>query len=160
MEGGPATTGSGAAHRVPRLAALPAGGGAAAPCVQAREQDDVERRGIAAGTVHNDRLYLIFYHGTRLHYFSSAAEEAEAIRRDAVAVQEARAARNSQPGLGPASPPPMGFGISVKTFCPSGPLISQARPSCKTAVAGTLFLATDGRSRNSRCARLSASRTG
>ena len=69
-----------------------------------------------------------------------------------------RDARNSQPGLGPVSLPPSGFAISVTTLWPSGPLISQARPFCQTAFADTLFVAADGRSRKSRCARSRASR--
>jgi hypothetical protein len=47
------------------------------------QQDDVDRRGIAAGAVHNGRLYLIFFHGARIHYFPSVVEEAESVIRSA-----------------------------------------------------------------------------
>ena len=45
--------------------------------------DNVERRGIAAGAVHNGKLYLIFFHGARLNYFPRNAEEAETVIRSA-----------------------------------------------------------------------------
>lgn len=47
------------------------------------QADDVERKGFATGAIVGDRLYLIFYHGTRVHYFQKNAEEAEAIMRSA-----------------------------------------------------------------------------
>jgi hypothetical protein len=47
------------------------------------QADDVERRGIAAGTVYEGRLYLIFFHGARLYYFPRHVDEAEAIIRSA-----------------------------------------------------------------------------
>jgi hypothetical protein len=43
------------------------------------QQDDVDRRGIAAGAIHGGRLYLIFFHGARIHYFPSVVEEAETV---------------------------------------------------------------------------------
>ena len=47
------------------------------------QADDVERRGIAAGTIHEGRLYLIFFHGARMHYFPRHLDEAEGIIRSA-----------------------------------------------------------------------------
>ena len=39
--------------------------------------DGLERQGLAVGAVHNKRLYLIFYVGTRLHYFPSYRDNVE-----------------------------------------------------------------------------------
>jgi hypothetical protein len=47
------------------------------------QADDVDRRGIAAGAIVSGKLYLIFFHGARIHYFPSNVEEVEAIIRSA-----------------------------------------------------------------------------
>lgn len=47
------------------------------------QADEVERKGIAVGTVHDGRLYLIFYHGARIHFFRKNLPEVEAIIRSA-----------------------------------------------------------------------------
>jgi len=43
------------------------------------QDDDLERRGVAAGTIHGGKLYLIFFHAARIHYFPSNIDEVEAI---------------------------------------------------------------------------------
>ena len=43
------------------------------------QADEVERKGVAAGTVHNGRLYLIYFHGARMHYFPKRAQEVERV---------------------------------------------------------------------------------
>jgi hypothetical protein len=43
------------------------------------QADEVERKGIATGAVHNGKLYLVFYHGARIHYFAKNLPEVEAI---------------------------------------------------------------------------------
>ena len=47
------------------------------------QADEVERKGIAAGTVHDGKLYLIFYHGARIHFFGKNLPEVEEIIRSA-----------------------------------------------------------------------------
>jgi len=47
------------------------------------QADEVERKGIAAGTVRDGKLYLIFYHGARIHFFAKNLAEVEAIIRSA-----------------------------------------------------------------------------
>ena len=47
------------------------------------QADEVERKGIATGTVHGGKLYLVFYHGARIHYFAKNLPEVEAIIRSA-----------------------------------------------------------------------------
>lgn len=44
-----------------------------------RTSSGVEKTGMAIGAVRNKKLNLIFYHGTRLHYFDRYKEEVEAI---------------------------------------------------------------------------------
>jgi hypothetical protein len=43
------------------------------------QTDDVERRGVAAGALYNNRLYLIFFHGAKLYYFGKDSPEVESI---------------------------------------------------------------------------------
>lgn len=47
------------------------------------QADEVERKGIATGTIHGGKLYLVFYHGARIHYFGKNLPEVEAIIRSA-----------------------------------------------------------------------------
>ncbi len=47
------------------------------------QADEVERQGVAAGAVHKGKLYLVFYHGARIHYFGKNLPEVEAIIRSA-----------------------------------------------------------------------------
>jgi hypothetical protein len=42
-------------------------------------QDEVDRDGIAVGTIHQGRLYMIFYDGARLHHFGLRRAQAERI---------------------------------------------------------------------------------
>jgi len=51
------------------------------------QADEVERKGIATGAVHEGKLYLVFYHGARIHYFGKNLPEVEAIIRSAKVVQ-------------------------------------------------------------------------
>ena len=46
--------------------------------------DEVERRGLAVGAIHKGRLFLVYYHGARIHYFGKNLPEVEAIIRSAV----------------------------------------------------------------------------
>ena len=43
------------------------------------QADEVERKGFATGTIHKGRLYLVFYHGARIHYFAKNLPEVERI---------------------------------------------------------------------------------
>jgi hypothetical protein len=43
------------------------------------QADEVERKGIATGAVHDGKLYLVFYHGARIHYFGKNLPAVEAI---------------------------------------------------------------------------------
>lgn len=43
------------------------------------QADEVERKGIATGAIHKGKLYLVFYHGARIHYFGKNLPEVEAI---------------------------------------------------------------------------------
>ena len=43
------------------------------------QADEVERKGIAVGTIHKGKLYLLFYHGARIHYFGKNLQEVEQI---------------------------------------------------------------------------------
>jgi hypothetical protein len=43
------------------------------------QADEVERMGVATGAIHKGKLYLVFYHGARLHYFGKNLPEVEAI---------------------------------------------------------------------------------
>ena len=43
------------------------------------QADEVERKGIAVGTIHQGKLYLAFYHGARIHYFGKNLPEVEAV---------------------------------------------------------------------------------
>jgi len=45
--------------------------------------DEVERKGFATGAIHKGKLYLVFYHGARIHYFGKNLAEVEAIIRSA-----------------------------------------------------------------------------
>jgi hypothetical protein len=47
------------------------------------QTDDVDRRGIAAGTIYKGQLYLIFFHAARIHYFPSNIEEVETVIKSA-----------------------------------------------------------------------------
>ena len=47
------------------------------------QADEVERKGIAVGAIHRGRLYLLFYHGARIHYFGKNLPEVEEIIRSA-----------------------------------------------------------------------------
>jgi hypothetical protein len=47
------------------------------------QADEVERRGLAVGAVHEGRLFLIFYHGAKIHYFAKNVDEVEAVIRSA-----------------------------------------------------------------------------
>jgi hypothetical protein len=47
------------------------------------QADEVERKGIAVGTIHKGKLYLLFYHGARIHYFGKNLPEVEEIIRSA-----------------------------------------------------------------------------
>ena len=51
------------------------------------QADEVERKGIATGAIHEGRLYLVFYHGARIHYFAKNLPEVEAIIRSAKVLQ-------------------------------------------------------------------------
>jgi len=43
------------------------------------QADEVERKGIAVGAIHKGKLYLLFYHGARIHYFGKNLPEVEAL---------------------------------------------------------------------------------
>jgi hypothetical protein len=43
------------------------------------QADELERKGIATGAVHDGKLYLVFYHGARIHYFGKNLAEVERI---------------------------------------------------------------------------------
>jgi hypothetical protein len=45
------------------------------------QADEVERKGIAVGAIHKGKLYLLFYHGARIHYFGKNLPEVETIIR-------------------------------------------------------------------------------
>ena len=47
------------------------------------QADEVERKGIATGAIHKGKLYLVFYHGARIHYFAKNLPEVETIIRTA-----------------------------------------------------------------------------
>ena len=47
------------------------------------QADEVERKGFATGAIHEGKLYLVFYHGARIHYFAKNLPEVEAIIRSA-----------------------------------------------------------------------------
>ena len=47
------------------------------------QADEVERQGFATGAIHQGKLYLVFYHGARIHYFAKNLPEVEAIIRTA-----------------------------------------------------------------------------
>ena len=48
------------------------------------QDDEVERRGFAVGAIHKGRLFLVYYHGARIHYFGKNLPEVEAIIKSAV----------------------------------------------------------------------------
>jgi hypothetical protein len=43
------------------------------------QADELERKGIATGAIHKGKLYLVFYHGARIHYFGKNLPEVERI---------------------------------------------------------------------------------
>ena len=43
------------------------------------QADEVERKGIATGAISKGKLYLVFYHGTRIHYFAKNLPEVERV---------------------------------------------------------------------------------
>ena len=43
------------------------------------QADDLERKGIATGAIRDGKLYLVFYHGARIHYFGKNLAEVERI---------------------------------------------------------------------------------
>jgi hypothetical protein len=47
------------------------------------QADEVERKGTAVGAIHKGKLYLVFYHGARIHFFGKNLPEVEAIVRSA-----------------------------------------------------------------------------
>ena len=47
------------------------------------QADEVERKGTAVGAVHKGKLYLVFYHGARIHFFGKNLPEVESIIRSA-----------------------------------------------------------------------------
>ena len=43
------------------------------------QDDEVERKGFAMGAIHKEKLYLVFYHGAKIHYFGKNLPEVEKI---------------------------------------------------------------------------------
>ena len=43
------------------------------------QSDEVERQGIAVGAIHKGKLYLVYYHGARIHFFGKNLPEVERI---------------------------------------------------------------------------------
>ena len=43
------------------------------------QDDEVERKGLAMGAIHKEKLYLVFYHGAKIHYFAKNLPEVEKI---------------------------------------------------------------------------------